>query len=87
MLEDISIQIGLHHRMSKAQFSHIRVLLAGLAPVPHIAMNLPDPATQVISSDEKDHAATAKDQPEDATGVAGGSSKDKAESEDVAKQT
>ena len=88
LLEDISIQIGLHHRMSKAQFSHIRVLLAGPAPVPHIAKHLPDTEAMTISSDEEeDPADTAKDQPEGATGVAEEKSQDVAGSEEVAKQT
>ena len=88
MLEEISIRIALHHRMSKAQFSHIRVLLAGPAPVPHIAKHLPDTEAMSISSDEEeDPADTAKDQADVATGVAEEKSQKEAESEDVAKQT
>ena len=73
--------------MSKAQFSHIRVLLAGPAPVPHIGHHLPDLDTQVISSDHDDPADAAKDQTEVSTGVAEESSKDIADTEEVAKQT
>ena len=74
--------------MSKIQFSHIRVLLAGPEPSPHVEQNLPDTARMVISSDdEKDPADTAKDPAEVATDVATEQQKDDAESEDVAKQT
>ena len=74
--------------MSKDQFYHIRVLLAGPAPAPHIAQNLPDPVAQTISSDEEeDPADTAKDQADVATGVAEEQSQKEAESKDVAKQT
>ena len=74
--------------MSKAQFSHIRVLLAGPAPAPHIAKDLLDPVQVSISSDEEeDPAAAAKDPADIVTGVAEEQSQKDAESEDVAKQT
>ena len=88
LLEEVSLRIAHHHRMSKIQFSHIRVLLAGPEPVPHIAKDLPDPAQMIISSsEEKDPADAATDPAEVATGVATEQQKDDAESEDVAKQT
>ena len=88
MLEEISIRIALHHKMSKAQFSYIRVLLAGPAPVPHIAKDLLDPVQVSISSDEEvDPAAAAKDPADIATGVAEEQTQKEAELEDVAKQT
>ena len=73
--------------MSKKQFSHIRVLLAGPAPVPHIGHHLPDLDAQVISSDHEDPADTAKDQTDVATGVAEEKQSDVADSDVVAKQT
>ena len=69
LLEEVCIRIAEHHRMSKIQFSHIRVLLAGPRPVPHIAKDLPDPEQMIISSsEEEDPADTAKDPAEVATG-------------------
>ena len=87
LLEEICIRIAEHHMMSKIQFSHIRVLLAGPQPVPHIAKDLPDPEQMIISSDEEeDPADTAKDPANVATDVAEEQKKDTAESQDVAKQ-
>ena len=84
----ISLRIAHHHRMSKIQFSHIRVLLAGPEPSPHIEQNLPDTSRMVISSDdEQDPAETAKDPAAAATGVATEEQKDDVESENVAQQT
>ena len=74
--------------MSKTQFSHIRVLLAGPEPVPHIAKDLPDPEHMIISTDEEvDPAAAAKDPADIATAVAEKQSQKEAESKDVEKQT
>ena len=88
LLEEISLRIAHHHRMSKIQFSHIRVLLAGPEPDPHIAQNLPDDSRMIISSDdEQDPAETAKDPAAAATGVATEEQKDDVESENVAQQT
>ena len=87
LLEKISIRIALHHRMSKKQFSHIRVLLAGPAPAPHIGHHLPNLDAQVISSDNEDPTDTAKDQTDVVTGVTEETSKDIADTEGVAKQT
>ena len=88
LLEEISLRIAHHHRMSKIQFSHIRVLLAGPQPVPHIAKDLPDPAQMIISSDEEeDPADIAKDPVDVATDVAEEQSHKDAKSEHVAKQT
>ena len=54
--------------MSKTQFSHIRVLLAGPQPVSYIAKDLPDSTQMIISSsEEKDPADDAKDPAEVAT--------------------
>ena len=48
--------------MTKDQFYHVRVLLAGPAPPPHIAKDLQDPLRVSISSDEeKDPAGAAED--------------------------
>ena len=88
LLEDISLRIALHHRMTKDQFYNVRVLLAGPAPAPHIAKDLMDPLhLSISSSEEKDPADTAKDPVDVATNVAEEQSKDTTESEDVAKQT
>ena len=88
LLEEINLQIALHHRMSKKQFSHIRVLLAGPAPAPHIGHHLPDLEAQVISFEEDaDPADAAKDQTDVAIGVVEEKQSDVAESDVVAKQT
>ena len=72
--------------MTAKQLSHIRVLLVGPAPAPHIGHHLPNLDTQLIFSEDEDPADTAKDQTDVATGVAEGTSIDIADTDDGAKQ-